>query len=513
MKGQQLYWGDTHTHLTDLDQASGIIENAKENIDFSVILLYPFSYEIKNGFRIETTQNRPEYFEHWKKINEISQRNNVPGSFTTFPGYEWNGNRTKYGDHNVIYLNEGNPLDDCWELSNLYTRLAARKAIAIPHHTGYLVGSRGKDWNFFDPNLSPVMELYSQHGSSEGVETPGFMANNTSMGPGTDGGTYRNALTKGLRIGVIGSNDGPGLPGRWGMGRAAVWAVENTRVAIWESFSNHSTYAVTGDRIRLDFYIGETDMGGELSEREAIDINVDVVCSQGLDKIELVRNGRIISKYAHVARISDTSSFPNKFKLFLEVGWGPAKHNGFSLPEGGWTWDGSLHVEGGKITSIERCFSLPGQSVVFDDPQDCHWSLKTAARDTRSPMGLSQGLILELMTNENATIELSCEGKHVHLPVRTLLTGTKLIPLIDEIIEVVNRQFGLSDKDVLNPDAYYQNARKMVLHRASPVWEYEVSHVFPSVPLEAGENSFYVIVSQTNGQRAWSSPIWVNNSR
>ena len=63
--------------------------------------------------------------------------------------------------------------------------------------------------------------------------------------------------------------------------------------------------------------------------------------------------------------------------------------------------------------------------------------------------------------------------------------------------------------DVINPDAYYQNARKLVIHRAVPVWDYEVSHVFPCVELAEGLNTLYVRVTQANGQMAWSSPIWV----
>jgi hypothetical protein len=53
---------------------------------------------------------------------------------------------------------------------------------------------RFEDWDAYDAALSPVVEVYSSHGSSEGVGTPVPMADNPDMGPRTSGGTYRDAL-------------------------------------------------------------------------------------------------------------------------------------------------------------------------------------------------------------------------------------------------------------------------------------------------------------------------------
>ena len=75
-----------------------------------------------------------------------------------------------------------------------------RDALVIPHHTGFAVGERGKDWDRFDPELSPVMEVFSAKGSSEGTDTPRPMAFN-SMGPRTTGGT-RGGMSGGPLFGV-----------------------------------------------------------------------------------------------------------------------------------------------------------------------------------------------------------------------------------------------------------------------------------------------------------------------
>jgi len=188
-----LYWGDFHTHFEDLDRGDEILRDAQENIDFCTVLCYPFIWERKNGLRVESVGQRPEFLRWWERLRELARAHHDPGRFVTFLGYEWHGNRRRYGDHNVIYFDEDNPLDDTWKLEDLYENLRGRRAIAIPHHTGYCRGWRGKDWDIFDGELSPVMEIFSAHGSSEGCNTPRTMEQNSSMGPRTSGGTFQDA--------------------------------------------------------------------------------------------------------------------------------------------------------------------------------------------------------------------------------------------------------------------------------------------------------------------------------
>ena len=508
MRDFQLLWGDAHTHLVDMDNADQILREAELNIDFTVVLLYPFVYEYLNGFRVESTGNRPEFLRDWQRINEFSHAHYRPGQFTTFPGYEWHGNRTLYGDHNIIYRREGYPLDDTWSLPELYNRLREREALAIPHHTAYRVGSRAKDWQVYDAGLSPVMEVYSQHGSSEGVGTTEFMAYNSSMGPGTSGGTFRDALARGLRVGVIGSNDGAGLPGRWGNGRAAVWASENTREAIWQSLLERRTYAVSGDRIVLDFSIDDVPMGGSLEASGQVTPAVQAVGTNVIDRIELIQDGRVVQTHAPFLATS-ARALPGRVKVFIEAGWGPAAHNGFALPENGWQWEGEITVQAGRIVGVEKCFSLLGQRVIQQEPDRCVWTWTTAARRTRHEFGTRQGLIFELEGEPDMALELQLEGENMTIPLQDLLFQSRLVPLMDEVQTMVQEQFGVGPQAVSNPDAYYQNARKFVVHRAAPSASYEISHVFRDVQPAAGGSSFYVRVIQANGQMAWSSPIWV----
>ena len=508
MKGYKLFWGDFHTHLTDFDRGDEILEAASRNIDFTAVLCYPFIYEWKRSLHIESVGERPEFGEWWKRLQELCRTHHEPGRFVTFLGYEWHGNRTRYGDHNVIYFDEDSPLDAAWTLEDLYAHLKERRAIAIPHHTAYCPKRRSKDWDIFDENLSPVMEIFSIHGSSEGCNTPFPLETNSSMGPRTTGGSFQEALARGYSIGVIGSNDGSGLPGRWGRGRAAVWATECTREAIWEAILARRTYATTGDRIELKFQVAGTEMGSITRAQSEVHAELSVIGSGAIDRIELLQNGLVVDTYCHSGRWETKNSLPGRFKVFIEAGWGPAQPYGHE-PED-WKWNSRLDVSSGRIVGLEKCFTLPGQRVTSQDESHAAWELLTAGRIIRNPFGMRQGLIFEIEGTAETQLGLNVEGLEMKFSAKELLKGSHLIPLIQESKERTRRIFGLTEKDVVNPDTYYHNARKVKIHKAIPETGYRVAHTFGNLKLAEGRNSFYLRVSQLNGQLAWSSPVWVD---
>jgi len=196
-----LYWGDMHTnihgeHILTLDQT---MRAAQRILDFFPIAYYPFFYYKKKGLFIESCGPKKEFLEDWKKVQECIAEGNKPEKFITFLGYEWHGDRRRYGDHNIFYLNDFQPLDHSKTLSQLFENLKKNLGIAVPHHTAYQVGERGKDWNFHDDNLSPFAEIYSFHGSSEGCDTPYSMNKVLKMGvPGSPQVQFRKALQEAI---------------------------------------------------------------------------------------------------------------------------------------------------------------------------------------------------------------------------------------------------------------------------------------------------------------------------
>ena len=201
-----------------------IFKNAKGYIDFLPVAYYAFYGDKKNGLQIESHDHDPSFDRHWEVIRDVVKRYDEPGRFATFMGYEWHGDRERFGDHNVFYCNHDKAvLTGVKTLPELYKVLEENDGIAIPHHTAYKIGERGKDWDYFDENLSPLAEIFSGHGSSEGSLTPVGLESNLSMGPRIQGSSIQEGLKRGYHFGIIASSDTSyPMAGTWGRGLAAV---------------------------------------------------------------------------------------------------------------------------------------------------------------------------------------------------------------------------------------------------------------------------------------------------
>ncbi|MFQ6079194.1 MAG: hypothetical protein ACE5NJ_08690, partial [Thermodesulfobacteriota bacterium] len=285
---------------------------------------------------------------------------------------------------------------------------------------------------------------------------------------------------------------------------------ECTREAIWEALLSRRTYAVTGDRIELSFRIEGAPMGSVIQAGGSVDADVNIVGSHAIDRVELLQNGYVVATYCHSGRWEHRAQEPGRFKAFIEAGWGPAADYGYQ-PEN-WKWSCRLDVEGGRLVSVERCFSLLGQRIKSQDGSHCAWELITAGRTIRNPFGMCQGIIFELDGHPETRLRLQAEGVALNLSVGDLLRNSHLVPLIEESKRRIRETFALEEKELGNRDTYYHNARKIKLHQAIPERGYQVAHTFRNLKLTKSRNYFYVRVSQLNGQLAWSSPIWVDST-
>lgn len=497
--GYNLYWGDMHNNVR-VENLDDVLRAARDILDFFAVAYYPFIWYTKKGLRIESCGERDEFFEDWRLVQEAVAEGNRPGEFVTFLGYEWHGDRRRYGDHNVYYLKDYEPLDGARTLPELYENLRKTEAMVIPHHTGYQVGERGKDWNFHDDDLSPLVEIYSgQHGSSEGCDTPLTMNRNVDMSPRTSGGTVIEGLDRGYRLGFIASSDLL-YPGSGGL--AGVYARELTRDSIWEAFMNRRTYGVTGDRIRLTFFINDHFMGETLKSSGPIKIWGEVVGSHAIDRVEIIRNGRVIHTYCHSGRwgYPETDKII-KAKLRLEFGWGPKLGYGLRRIREH-LWRGSLEVDGGKIIDVEPHFNHFGQRIDSATEDACSWTMKTKPR-------MFQELIFELEAHLRSVITLEVNSRRVRFSMDDALKGSRVIALRREAEDLIRDEFGLSPGDVENPDVYWHNSYKVKIHRTIPEDGYTASFFYVDHKPRDGLNYYYLRVSQLNGQMAWSSPIWV----
>lgn len=528
---RSLYWGEFHKHLTghrrgrigsNLDRAGEIINHAKRHLDVYAPLCYPFeSYRIgrTEGIGVETVRQRPRFRDWWNKIEDLTKEHLASEEFVTFPAYEWHGHRTRWGDHNVVYFEEGYPLDDAWSLEDLYQNLSEREAIAIPHHTAYQPNHRSKDWEVFDPELSPVMEIFSGQGSSEGVNTPVQMVNNPSMGPRTSGGTFIDGLNRGHRVGAIASNDWTGLPGSWNSGLTGLWATKLTREGIWEAINARRTYGVTGDRIRLWWTIDGHPMGAVIGDTEPSTATFDVDCPQPLDRIELVHNGQVVHAYNHQPG-SGVVADEGTWNVLIEFGWGPTRESG-DFEDIEQSWRGEITIEGGDLIDVVPRFSGFGQQYSLDEGDRCRFDLRSSRETTGNFLSSRaqvyhhrQGLILEIDGNEDSELILNLDSYDtVTRSIEELRNEAHVVAFTDEAERLIEEEFGVSREQLRGNsfarDIYYSNARKVKFHPAYPRSVCATRLTIDQLPVSRGTNYYYARVSQVNGQYAWSSPIWV----
>jgi hypothetical protein len=518
-----LYWGDLHKHLTGpgapVERIGDALSDARERLDFCVAYCYPFAWRRIGdppGRKVEEVPESdvPDW---WDAVREHAAAFTDPGEFVVFPAYEWHGDRHRWGDHHVIYRGEGGPIDGTTDLPDLYDALADEAAFVVPHHTGYRVGNRGKDWDCHDPEQSPVMEIYSSHGSSEGVGTPVPMLDNESMGPRTSGGTFRDGLSRGRRVGIVASNDGPGSPGSWNRGLAGVWATDLTREALWEAVGARRTYGATGDPIELWWSIDGRPMGGVVDPAGDLRATVSVSCPRPLDRIELLDADGVVETYAHRDRAAGAGGGDDdRYRLLVEFGWGPTSRYG-PLERTAVEWCGRLRVENGDLLRARPRFTGAGQSLGPVEGDGCRFDLVTSREELSDPelpeqesLHVRQGVFATVRAPDLDDARLVVDLEDRDSPSAALADvadRAELFAFEDESLAQVEAEFGVRPEGTDEAFVGYSTAPKVKVHPLAPRSACVAEATFD---LEGSPgDAYYVRASQVNRQYAWGSPIWV----
>jgi len=471
-----IYFGEIHTH-TGLSDGHGepadAIAVGKAHLDFCALADHAqwpdmpvFDEENRkhaNNWREAVTDER----ERWPEVQQLVRDNYEPGKFVPFLGYEWTSQQ--WGDHNVYYLKDDEPIRYAASLEELYASLDAVDAMVIPHHPAYPVGHRGFDWKGFDSVKAPLVEIFSGHGSSETDVGPSpFLCNN--MGPDCTAGTVRRGLDLGNVFGFIGSSDcHVAFPGSYGSGLAAVYAEELTRESLWDAFQNRRTYAITGDRIGLDFKLNGSAMGSILQSdaKKPRQIAVEVDGWDCLDKVEIIKNGKVVKRWNDF----DFASIENAKRFKAGVQWG------YDARSSEGKWDFSVIVQGGSIIGHQPCFRPPGfHQITSAEPQQLKISSNTIN---------IQKAGLDIEGTPDTTVTIQNEGKNV-------LSGT-----IGELLD---------ESKCVHPFGPYAGA--FYLPRAVAEPHFHVNLEWEDMASGELRDYYYIRVFQKNGQMAWSSPIW-----
>jgi hypothetical protein len=290
-EGPRILWGDLHGH-SNFSDGTGLPEDYYRYAR-DVAALDVASLTDHDHWGIPFLDTAPEL---WEEIRKQTQRFHEPGRFVTLEGYEWTS--WIYGHRHVLHFGSGlelrSSMDPAFDTpTELWDALRGTKTLTIAHHSAG--GPIATDWSMPpDPELEPITEIVSVHGSSESLDSPGVIY---SPVPGN---FVRDALARGYRLGFVGSGDGhdghPGLShlAAGGGGLAAIQSEENTRESILAALRARRTYATNGPRIFLDAELDRRPMGSVVSASDSGRLVVTAITPDPIDRIDLVADGRVV---------------------------------------------------------------------------------------------------------------------------------------------------------------------------------------------------------------------------
>lgn len=527
----KLYWGETHDNTYQAPDPDFSMEEhlkrAAGHLDFYCGAYYPSSSPAfkKGGHPSQDKGRQPLNVESWKPAGQIGREweevkraiaaVHQEGSFVVFPGFEWQGDGT-WGDHNVFFNEDDPSLIRVDTLPELYKLLQSRRALAIPHHTAYIRGFRGKNWDFLDEKLSPFMEIFSIHGSSEGAAFGGSLRSNPFLGPDEEGGSLSRALLRGHKVGIIASTDNWGpLPGHYGRGLAAAWAESLSREGLWEAFTSRRVYGVTGDRIGLQFNLEDHPMGSILPRPEkkpAFRVQVDGL--DRIDYIDFIRDEVLIDRVSPLDNPGAGGRLPggglsgdglsgDEYLLRIEYGWGPGE-NVLTLPPK--QWEGTLRIAGGELTGASPCFISSGQGISLQGGE-CSFGGSVSQETVGSPV--QNGFVLSFRAGRESSLHIEIDGVSFDRQAGQMIDESRVLWNREAAAAMIRDQFQVDPELLKRKDVLFGMAYKAKIHPLVPASLCRREVTFTDHLYDHRPHSYRVRVRQRNGQLAWSSPIWL----
>jgi len=499
----KLYWGDIHNHCAvSYGQGSpGLaLDNARRHLDFCSITGHAFWPDMPmekdfaaHGGPIGTHLGgfaKLQYF--WKSLMRDLRAANRPGTFVTLPSYEWHS--LLCGDYNCYAPDFDLALIDAPDVKALARRIqrSRRDFILLPHHCGYVRGCRGLNWNFFDERVSPLAEIYSNHGCGEADDAP--FPYYHSMGPRSGESMLRDGLAAGRRFGFYAGTDShDGYPGHYGHGRIGVWAAHLKSEEIWRGLRERRTIASTGVNMAVEVDAGDAGIGGVTAAAGRRDLRIRIEGDAPIDAIDFIEGGagKWRVRRLNVPMIEPRFS-PGRFKIKIEVGWGVEGHLA-AWSVRGRLLHGSIRGVTGYFrhsawdlasqTSSERLRRLSAN--VFD--WRCH-SISNpygAMGGTHFNAGGTQAVVLDLIADRNSRLQVAVHGMDFDLPLKDLARRSVARPLAGS------------------------GSPAIKIHRAIPEREFSTSVVVPDYAAFTAERAFaYLRIRQTDGHTVWASPVW-----
>lgn len=504
------YITDLHVNLhpDQIDLLDKWYQHTKKVADFFTLAYYPYHMvPVKNGFKAEEELDNATRNQQWQVIEDYLKAHNSDDDFISFLGYEWQGTGED-GDHNIYFKDDSGRLLLAPRYQDLVHAFSGLEVMGIPHHLAYSSGNRGKNWNTHNERFSPLVEIYSHHGSSESDETNLSMNRHVHMGPRVDGNTVVDGLKNGYHFGIIASGDNHEVPALVKHGRAGIWASAYTKEALWEAMQQRRTFGFTDSKIITWMELAGQPMGSIVQTDVASQIiRTEVTANNRLERLELYRDGEI--SQIKLWQPSENVGPTVRFKFQIECGWGPDPN---SFPEASSkAWNGRLETTG-RVFSVEPVYNGFDNDYAIEDDQHVSFTATThqpAQQDgwMRDNSLKNEGFIFEIEASRDSQLSLSINGLTKYYSVEEILAASHLLVYEAEAKQLLAEKTGITE--YYRSDSWYHNAYKVKLYRGATQSAYQAAAKFTVLPTTS-EHSYYVKVVQTNGQTGWSSPIWLS---
>lgn len=451
------FWGDLHGQSEETVGTNPVSSYFKFARDRAML---DFAGHQGNDFQITK--------EVWSEIRKQANQINEAGRFVAFVGYEWSGNTPLGGDHNVYYPGDDGPLhrsshvlipdqsdraSDCTHITDLYAALKGKDALLLPH-----VGGRYANLEWHDPELEPLVEVYSEWGEFEWF--------------------LREALEKGYKVGfTAGSDDhkgrlgaahpGSGSFGVYG-GLTCVWARDLSRAGLWEALKARRCYGTTGQRILLDLKVDGHPMGAACRVSGAPEVAVRVVGTAPIERVDVFRG------------LDKIYSYPEKIERDpgrIRIAWSGQRIRARKRLV---QWDGSVHLDRGRIIGAAGyAFDSPAEGIRGVSEREVSWKSVTT--------GDADGVILQLEAPPDAQLRFESQVVNPILSLREIAAGP------------VQVDAGGIDM-------------KVVFEQAPLGCGTEVEFSYREGEGVAGCHPYWVRVLQEDGAKAWASPVYVTGA-
>ena len=475
---RRIYWGDTHGH-------SGFAEGVGTPDRFMTWA--------RDDARLDYVTHSEhdiwmDDFE-WNVLTENVRRFSKDGEFVAFLGYEWTIQNIQGGHHNVLFRSPDGrrriPAQEYGTLSKLYQGLRthhdASDVVVIPH------AHQAGDYRLNDPELEPLVEIMSQHGTFEWFG--------------------RMYLNRGHQVGFTAASDnhlsqpgytapkGGSLSQRGGLG--ALRANARTRDALFDAMKNLASYATTGDRIILDVTVNGADMGTRTALTEHRQIVGRVVGTAPIESIAVIKNDAEIWHRDYLTDSAVKNLIGGEFMLIFESPSVPY-HPGDN-PRGWRWWWGTLEVENATVTAAQGTDFDNTGTHSLDLTDGSSIAFRTHTRGDTSSLKLTLADV-----RRGATLSLKLrEGQEFGGGPPRFRTH-QTVPAADVVFPLRELEGGML-KRTLEFDGY---ADTVTLRRV--ITDGAMDLTFEVVDEDQRHGDYYYVrVTQTNDATAWSSPVWV----